>query len=160
MKHTQTCSRHYTFSDVSLQGGCWQGHQSSVIAFASRQVSLQNCFPSAGIQLQGGCEQVVFIIDLLGHREHGLALACSTRMTYSEVAFRSVLLIPSDVYVLLWSDPRFPHRTEYDFRIQEGAERCRGLYIDFYNTRRPHSSLKALTPDQVYFNRLPAIVAA
>jgi hypothetical protein len=25
-----------------------------------------------------------------------------------------------------WPDPRFPHRTEYDFRIQEGAERCRG----------------------------------
>ena len=26
--------------------------------------------------------------------------------------------------------------------------------------RRPHSSLKALTPDQVYFNRLPETMAA
>jgi hypothetical protein len=26
----------------------------------------------------------------------------------------------------LWPDPSFPHRTGYDFRIQEGAERCRG----------------------------------
>jgi putative transposase len=36
-----------------------------------------------------------------------------------------------------------------------------GQYIgQFYNSTRPHSSLKALTPDQVYFNRLPDAVAA
>jgi putative transposase len=35
-----------------------------------------------------------------------------------------------------------------------------GKYIEFYNSMRPHSSLKALTPDQVYFNRLPASLAA
>jgi len=35
-----------------------------------------------------------------------------------------------------------------------------GRYIDFYNITRPHSSLKALTPDQVYFNRLPESMAA
>jgi putative transposase len=35
-----------------------------------------------------------------------------------------------------------------------------GKYIEFYNTIRPHSSLRALSPDQVYFNRLPAILAA
>ena len=28
-------------------------------------------------------------------------------------------------------------------------------HCDFYNTTRPHSSLKAQTPDQVYFKRLP-----
>jgi putative transposase len=33
-------------------------------------------------------------------------------------------------------------------------------YIDFYNASRPHSSLKAQTPDQVYFNRLPESMAA
>jgi putative transposase len=33
-------------------------------------------------------------------------------------------------------------------------------YIEFYNSIRPHSSLRALSPDQVYFNRLPAILAA
>lgn len=27
-----------------------------------------------------------------------------------------------------------------------------GRYLDFYNQRRPHSSLDRLTPDQVYFN--------
>jgi putative transposase len=35
-----------------------------------------------------------------------------------------------------------------------------GKYIEFYDSMRPHSSLKALTPDQVYFNRLPESLAA
>jgi len=35
-----------------------------------------------------------------------------------------------------------------------------GRYIGFYNAMRPHSSLKARTPDQVYFNRLPEAMAA
>ena len=33
-------------------------------------------------------------------------------------------------------------------------------YIEFYNSRRPHSSLKAQTPNQVYFHRLPEPTAA
>lgn len=28
-----------------------------------------------------------------------------------------------------------------------------GRYVDFYNSRRPHSRLDRLTPDQVYFNQ-------
>jgi transposase InsO family protein len=35
-----------------------------------------------------------------------------------------------------------------------------GRYIQFYNSIRPHSSLDVLTPDQVYFNRLPESLAA
>ncbi|ARQ02330.1 hypothetical protein CAK95_26920 [Pseudorhodoplanes sinuspersici] len=30
-----------------------------------------------------------------------------------------------------------------------------GRYPDFYNRRRPHSSLDASTPSQAYFNPLP-----
>ncbi len=35
-----------------------------------------------------------------------------------------------------------------------------GRYFNFYNNRRPHSSLDGMTPDQVYFNSLPQIKAA
>jgi len=35
-----------------------------------------------------------------------------------------------------------------------------GRYLMFYNQTRPHSSLKARTPDQVYFSQLPQFVAA
>jgi putative transposase len=35
-----------------------------------------------------------------------------------------------------------------------------GRYLDFYNGRRPHSSLDGMTPDQAYFNPLPLRMAA
>ena len=35
-----------------------------------------------------------------------------------------------------------------------------GRYLDFYNGRRPHSSLARRTPDQTYFNHLPFRMAA
>ena len=35
-----------------------------------------------------------------------------------------------------------------------------GRYLDFYNGRRPHSSLDGATPDQAYFNQLPFRLAA
>jgi len=35
-----------------------------------------------------------------------------------------------------------------------------GSYLNFYNGRRPHSSLDGMTPDQAYFNSLPLRLAA
>ena len=35
-----------------------------------------------------------------------------------------------------------------------------GRYLNFYNGRRPHSSLDGATPDQAYFNSLPLRLAA
>ena len=35
-----------------------------------------------------------------------------------------------------------------------------GRYLNFYNTRRPHSSLDARTPDHAYFNHVPLLAAA
>jgi putative transposase len=35
-----------------------------------------------------------------------------------------------------------------------------GRYLNFYNRKRPHSSLDARTPDQAYFDHLPQVAAA
>jgi putative transposase len=35
-----------------------------------------------------------------------------------------------------------------------------GRYLEFYNRKRPHSSLDARTPDQAYVNNLPQLAAA
>jgi len=35
-----------------------------------------------------------------------------------------------------------------------------GQYLDFYNRKRPHSSLDARTPEQAYFDQLPQVAAA
>ena len=43
--------------------------------------------------------------------------------------------------------------------VSEARSRI-GQYIQFFNSRRPHSSLQAQTPDQVYFNRPPEQLAA
>ena len=40
------------------------------------------------------------------------------------------------------------------------ARRQIGRYLEFYNSRRPHSSLDRRTPDQAYFDPLPLRMAA
>ena len=35
-----------------------------------------------------------------------------------------------------------------------------GRYIQFFNSRRPHTSLEDQTPDQAYFNQLPTLTVA
>ena len=39
------------------------------------------------------------------------------------------------------------------------ARACLDRYLTFYNTRRPHSSLDARTPDDAYFNYVPLLAA-
>ncbi len=43
--------------------------------------------------------------------------------------------------------------------VSEAREKI-GRYITFFNQRRPHSSLKARTPDQIYFHHPPEALAA
>ena len=41
------------------------------------------------------------------------------------------------------------------------ARRSIGIYLNFYNTERPHSSLDGILPDQFYYNNpLPLPLAA
>ena len=43
--------------------------------------------------------------------------------------------------------------------VAEGLARC-GRYLNFYNGRRPHSSLDGKTPDQAYFNQPTPVAGA
>jgi len=61
----------------------------------------------------------------------------------------------------LWKSVKYE---EVYLKAYDGVSHARtslGRYLDFYNRRRPHSSLDRLTPDQVYFNQpLPLPKAA
>jgi putative transposase len=60
----------------------------------------------------------------------------------------------------IWRSIKYEEVYLHAYQSVSEARQSIGRYIEFYNTARPHSSLKALTPDQVYFNRLPESMAA
>jgi len=60
----------------------------------------------------------------------------------------------------LWRSVKYEevYLRAYDSVVQ--ARASLGRYLDFYNAKRPHSSLGARTPDQAYFNHPPLARAA
>src|SRR6266853_1848551 len=59
--------------------------------------------------------------------------------------------------------PTPPKSAKVELRAYENVSEARasiGRYLDFYNGRRPHSSLDGTTPDQAYFTSLPFRLAA
>jgi len=69
-----------------------------------------------------------------------------------------------------WRDNVFVERLWHSVKYEEvylraydsvGEARASiGQYLDFYNRKRPHSSLDARTPDRAYFDHLPQLAAA
>jgi len=69
-----------------------------------------------------------------------------------------------------WRDNVFTERLWRSIKYEEvylraydsvgEARACIGRYLDFYNCRRPHSSIDGMTPDRAYFSLLPARLAA
>jgi putative transposase len=64
-----------------------------------------------------------------------------------------------EVYLGAGACPRAGRRPD---PWDSGGEACAsiGRYLDFYNRKRPHSSLDARTPDHAYFDHLPQVAAA
>jgi putative transposase len=60
----------------------------------------------------------------------------------------------------IWKSIKYEEVYLHAYNSVSEARAGIGRYIQFYNSIRPHSSLNALTPDQVYFNRLPEAMAA
>jgi putative transposase len=60
----------------------------------------------------------------------------------------------------IWRSIKYEEVYLHAYASVNEARTSLSRYIDFYNAARPHSSLKAKTPDQVYFNRLSESMAA
>jgi putative transposase len=60
----------------------------------------------------------------------------------------------------IWRSIKYEEVYLHAYASVSEARTSLSLYIEFYNSMRPHSSLKAQTPNQVYFNRLPEPMAA
>lgn len=60
----------------------------------------------------------------------------------------------------LWRSLKYEHVYLHAYETVGEARSKIGRYFEFYNSRRPHSSLGAQTPDQVYFHRPPEASAA
>lgn len=60
----------------------------------------------------------------------------------------------------LWRSVKYEEVYLHAYAAVTEARTSIGRYFNFYNTRRPHSSLGARTPDQAYFDNLPMAMAA
>jgi putative transposase len=59
-----------------------------------------------------------------------------------------------------WRSLKYEHVYLHAWESVSAARSGIGSCIEFFNQQRPHSSLNRQTPDQVYFNRLPEMLAA
>ena len=60
----------------------------------------------------------------------------------------------------LWKSVKYEEVYLHAYDSVSHAKASLGRHLDFYNTRRPHSSLDRKTPDQIYFQSLPLAMAA
>jgi putative transposase len=60
----------------------------------------------------------------------------------------------------LWRSVKYEEVYLHAYESVAQARKSIGQYFTFYNGRRPHSSLGARTPDQMYFDNMPLLVAA
>ena len=60
----------------------------------------------------------------------------------------------------LWRSVKYEEVYLHAYQSVGEARNSIGRYLDFYNRRRPHSSLDGGTPDQAYFTPLPLRMAA
>lgn len=60
----------------------------------------------------------------------------------------------------LWKSIKYEEVYLRSYDTVSQARNGIGRYLNFYNARRPHSSLDAMTPDEYYYQHLPALQQA
>jgi putative transposase len=92
-----------------------------------------------------------------------------TSATFTGVLIKNAIAISMDgkgswrdnVFVeRLWRSIKYEEVYLRAYETVSDARTSIGRYLNFYNSRRPHSSLDRQTPDAVYFNQPPLPVAA
>jgi putative transposase len=92
-----------------------------------------------------------------------------TSMAFTSVLLREEIAISMDgrgawrdnvVVERLWRSVKYEEVYLRAYGAVSEARGSIGQYLSFYNSRRPHSSLAAKTPDQAYFDNLPLAMAA
>jgi putative transposase len=82
--------------------------------------------------------------------ENGIAISMDGRGSWRDNVFVE----------RLWRSVKYEEVYLRAYETVAEARRLIGRYLDFFNTKRPHSSLGARTPDHAYFTWLPPVAAA
>jgi putative transposase len=82
--------------------------------------------------------------------KHGIAISMDGRGAWRDNVFVE----------RLWRSVKYEEVYLRAYDTVSDARTSLGRYLDFYNSRRPHSSLDRKTPDQAYFTSLPQTAAA
>jgi len=87
-------------------------------------------------------------IDVL--REHKIGISMDGKGSWRDNVFVE----------RLWKTIKYEHVYLHAYESVSDARAKLAVYINFYNSRRPHSSIDRQTPDDAYFDRPPLKLAA
>ena len=83
-------------------------------------------------------------------RDHGIAISMDGKGCWRDNVFVE----------RLWKSVKYEHVYLHGYETVSEARHKLAVYLEFYNRRRPHSSLDRQTPDDVYFMSVPLQLAA
>ena len=83
-------------------------------------------------------------------KEHGIRISMDGKDAWRDNVFIE----------RLWRSVKYEEVYLHAYDTVSDSRAGIGRYLNLYNRRRPHSSLKGKTPDQVYFSQQPLTLAA
>ncbi|HEX7648388.1 MAG TPA: DDE-type integrase/transposase/recombinase, partial [Noviherbaspirillum sp.] len=80
-------------------------------------------------------------------KDHGIAISMDGKGCWRDNVFVE----------RLWKSIKYEEVYLHAYETVSAAKSGIGRYLEFYNSRRPHSTLDGKTPDAIYFANLPAL---